>query len=179
MSSRRVQQPLETDRGLQIQSALSKDLMFADVVFTRSCSAAEVVERLIQATTTSVDAALYRFNNPRLSRALEDAARRGIRIRLVLDRAKYEETRATRQLLSTGRIPFRVLAGRQGSGSKMHHKFAILDGQAAVTGSYNWTLESEEQNYENLLIVREREPLETYLREFEALWAEASEAPRF
>ena len=151
--------------------------MPAEIVFTRAGSVAEVIERLIRASTGRIDAALYRLNNPRLAHALEDAARRGVRVRLLLDCNKFEESRATRELLSNGRIPFRVLYGRQGAGSKMHHKFAIFDGHTALTGSYNWTIESEDQNYENLLIVREREPLETYQREFEALWAEALEAP--
>ena len=55
----------------------------------------------------------------------------------------------------------------------MHHKFAILDGTVVVTGSYNWTLESEEQNYENVLVLREPELVKAYGPEFEALWAEA------
>ncbi len=150
--------------------------MSVEVIFTRSTCVAEVIERLLQGTRISVDAALYRFNNPRLARALEDAVRRGVRVRLVLDLNKYEESHTTQKILSDGRIPFRVLYGRQGPRSKMHHKFAILDGHTALTGSYNWTLESEEQNYENLIILREPAQLETYRQEFEALWSDAKEA---
>ena len=58
----------------------------------------------------------------------------------------------------------------------MHHKFAILDNHTVLTGSYNWTPESEEQNYENLLVLREPAQVEAYQREFEALW-EASREP--
>ncbi len=152
--------------------------MTTEVVFTRAHSAAEVIERLLHETTMSLDAALYRLNNQRLARALDGVARRGIRIRLVLDRSKYEETRATRQILSNGHLPFRLLCGRQGHGSKMHHKFVLLDDRILLTGSYNWTVESEEQNYENLLILREPEPIRTYRQEFEALWANAEEADR-
>jgi len=150
--------------------------MDTEVILTRGSSVAEVVERLIRETTTSVDAALYRLNNPRLVCALEDAIRRGVGVQLVLDRNKYEESRTTQELLANGRIPFRLLYGRQGRGTKMHHKFAILDGRRVLTGSYNWTLESEEQNYEGLLILREPEQVAIFHREFEALWAEA--APR-
>ena len=152
--------------------------MDAEVVLTRTCSGAELIARLIQATTSTIDAALYRFNNPRLARALEEAMQRGVHVRLVLDRGKYEETPATQELLANGHIPFRLLYGRQGRGSKMHQKFAILDSRTALAGSYNWSLESEEQNYESLLILRGREPLETFRREFEALWAAAAEIGR-
>ncbi len=151
--------------------------MPVEIFLTRTDSVAEVIERLIEATAWSLGAALYRFTSPRLARALEDAGRRGVRIRVVLDRNKYEESSSTRELLSGGRIPFRLLYGRRGAGSKMHHKFAILDGSVALTGSYNWTLESEEQNFENLIILREPELVEAYRQEFEALWAEAVNAP--
>lgn len=152
--------------------------MRTEVIFTRAESAAESIERMIQTTTVSVDAALYRFNNQRLARALDQAARRGIRIRLVLDRNKYEESRATQELLSDGRFPFRLTYGRQGPGSKMHHKFAILDGSTVLTGSYNWTLGSEQQNYENLLIFRQPEQIKLYVHEFEALWEQAEDIKR-
>jgi cardiolipin hydrolase len=149
----------------------------AELLLTRDGSLAEVIARLLAETTGSVDAALYRLNNPRLALALAGALGRGVRVRLVLDHNKYDESRATRELLSSRRIPFRLLYGRGGPGTKMHHKFALLDARTALTGSYNWTLESEEQNYESLLVLRAPEQLEIYRREFEALWAEAAEAP--
>lgn len=150
--------------------------MSGELILTRASSVAEAIERLIGESYRSVDAALYRLNNARLIAALESARKRGLRVRVVLDRIKYEESRSTRELLAGGRIPFRLSYGRRGPGSKMHHKFAILDGRTAITGSYNWTLESEEQNFENLLILDEPQHLEAYRREFEALWSEAEEA---
>jgi phosphatidylserine/phosphatidylglycerophosphate/cardiolipin synthase-like enzyme len=146
--------------------------MDAELLLTRSGSVAEAIERLIGASKTSIDAALYRLNHPRLVRALEAAVERGVRVRLVVDRNKYEETRATRELLAATAIPFRLRYGRQGPGSKMHHKFAIFDAQVATTGSYNWTLESEEQNCENLIVVREVELVEILQREFAVMWEE-------
>ncbi len=144
--------------------------MVTEVFMAREGSVADVVERMIERTTRSLDAALYRFDNSRLARALEKAVQRGVRIRLVVDRNKYEETAATRELLAKGCLPFRLLYGRQGRGSKMHHKFSILDNHTVVAGSYNWTLESEEQNYDHLLVLRDPELLGAYRREFEALW---------
>jgi phosphatidylserine/phosphatidylglycerophosphate/cardiolipin synthase-like enzyme len=154
------------------------NLMTPPVSFSRNCSVAELIGRLIQSTEVTLDAALYRFNNPQLAGALAQAARRGVSIRLVLDRGKYHSDPVTQRLLQAGPIPFRLLAGRPGPESKMHHKFAILDGRAAITGSYNWTLESEEENYENLLVLHGLEQLAAYRREFELLWEEAGAALR-
>ncbi len=148
--------------------------MTSDVFLTRAASAGGIIERLIGEAARSVDAALYRLNNPRLVAALEEAVDRGLRVRVVLDRNKYRQSRATRALLERSRFPFRLSYGRRGPGSKMHHKFAILDGRLALAGSYNWTVESEEQNYENLLLLDAPRHLEVYRGEFEALWEDAS-----
>ena len=88
--------------------------MTGEVLLTRTRSVAEVIERLIRASTTSVDAALYRFNSPRLARVLQEARQRGVQLRLVLDRGKYEETRTTRELLSRSSLAFRLMRGQQG-----------------------------------------------------------------
>lgn len=144
--------------------------MPANVLLTRTNSVTEAIERLLEAAGQSVEAALYRLNHPRLARALADAAARGVRVRLVLDRGKYEETRATRDLLAASRISFRLSDGRAGADSKMHHKFALLDGRTALTGSYNWTLESEDGNFENLVVLTEPAAVAVYQSEFEALW---------
>jgi phosphatidylserine/phosphatidylglycerophosphate/cardiolipin synthase-like enzyme len=147
-----------------------------EVLLTSLTSVAEAIQRLVRQTSTSLDAALYRFNSPRLARALEDALQRGVRLRLVLDRGKYAEAPSMREVLENHHLPFRLSAGRQGPGSKMHHKFAILDGQIVLTGSYNWTLESEEANFENLVVLRQPPAAEDYTREFERLWKLAGEA---
>lgn len=144
-----------------------------EVKFARSESVAEALMSLLRATSRSIDAALYRLNHPRLARALEEAVERGVRVRLVVDGNKYNESRATQELLARAIIPFRLAYGRRGPGSKMHHKFVILDQQTVLTGSYNWTLESEDENYENLVILEEAQPVEAYTREFEALWTGA------
>ena len=149
--------------------------MSIDIVLARNGSVGHRIEELIRGASASIDAALYRFNNPRLAEALAAAARRGVKARIVLDRNKYGESHSSRKLLAASSIPWRVLYGRQGAGTKMHHKFAIFDRQTAISGSYNWTLESEEQNYENLLVLRDEGKIRTFQEEFEALWEESCE----
>jgi len=141
-----------------------------EILFSRTSSVAATIEGFIRKNKSLFDAALYRFNNQRLARVLGEAGKRGTRIRLVLDRTRYEESEATQELMEVMGIPFRLVRGRQGPGSKMHHKFALIDDEIVLTGSYNWTLASEEQNYENLLILREPSHIREYKAEFEALW---------
>jgi phosphatidylserine/phosphatidylglycerophosphate/cardiolipin synthase-like enzyme len=152
----------------------------SEIIFTRSSSGAEVVEALMRSATSSIVAALYRLNNPRLASALNEAQARGVFIRVCLNNNDhYEENQAAQETLRGFGIPLRLLHGRSGAASKMHHKFAVIDWQTVVTGSYNWTLESEERNYENLVVLRDRRLVVPYAEEFEALWREgqASDLP--
>ena len=152
--------------------------MVRDVLFSREESVQAFIEQLIGTATTSVEAALYRMNNPALAHALEEAFQRGVRVRLVLDRNKFKEDGTTHQLLSEVSFPYRLLYGREGQGSKMHHKFALFDSSVALAGSYNWTIESERYNSENLLILRAPEQLQRFQGEFEELWKEGIEFRR-
>lgn len=139
-------------------------------LFTSEGSVASAIEQLLQEAHTSVDAAVYRITNPRLARALGRAQDRGLRVRLLVDRNKYEKTAATRELLAENSVPFRAIYGRKKKGSKLHHKFAVLDSHVLLTGSYNWTIESEEQNYDHMLIIRDPKLVIAYQHEFNRLW---------
>jgi phosphatidylserine/phosphatidylglycerophosphate/cardiolipin synthase-like enzyme len=145
-----------------------------EIKFARSESVADVIMSHLHEASRSIDGALYRFNHPGLAEAMEEVAERGVRIRLLVDGNKYKESRTTQELLSGATIPFRLAFGRQGRGSKMHHKFVIVDQQTVLTGSYNWTPDSEDENQENLVILRDAYSVDAYTQEFEALWAGAA-----
>lgn len=139
-------------------------------IFTSQASVARTIERLLMEARVSVDAALYRITNPRLARALGDARNRGLRVRLLVDRNKYQETAATQEILAENALPFQAIYGRKEKGSKLHHKFAVLDRHIVLTGSYNWTLDSEERNLDHILVLRDPRLVLAYQEEFERLW---------
>jgi cardiolipin hydrolase len=157
-------------------TAARESSQIAEAVFSRTHSIAEFIENLLASAQVSIDAALHRFNSQRLARALLDAHRRDVRIRLLTDRSKFGDSTATQKLLSNCGFPVRVTHGRDGEDSKMHHKFAVLDGRLVITGSYNWTFASEEENHENVVLLRDPKLVETYCHEFEALWPISDEA---
>jgi phosphatidylserine/phosphatidylglycerophosphate/cardiolipin synthase-like enzyme len=144
-----------------------------EVIFSRSSDASAWVERLVGEVQNSLDAAIYRFNHRGMYRLLNDAADRGVEVRLVIDRNKYEESDSIRELMVRPSFAVRLSYGRLGPGSKMHHKFAVMDRKTVVTGSFNWTTESEDQNFENLVLLREARQVDLYREEFETLWSDA------
>ncbi|MGH9432461.1 MAG: phospholipase D-like domain-containing protein [Terriglobia bacterium] len=144
-----------------------------EVIFSRSSKVSACIEKQVRELENSLDLAIYRFNHRGLYRVLDEAAERGIQVRLVIDRNKYRESGSIRELLARPSFAVRLSYGHLGPGSKMHHKFAVLDRKAVLTGSYNWTSESEDENFENLVLLRDARQAELYLEEFEALWSGA------
>lgn len=52
----------------------------------------------------------------------------------------------------------------------MHHKFAVFDGKALLTGSYNWTRSAATSNQENIIVSEDRSLVRHFERTFEQLW---------
>lgn len=65
------------------------------------------------------------------------------------------------------------------SGVQLHHKYAIIDADAAttqpkvITGSHNWTNRANNHNDENTLIIHSTNIANIFRQEFEARWCES------
>lgn len=55
-------------------------------------------------------------------------------------------------------------------GGLMHHKFCIIDKQRCLFGSFNWTINANEKNIEDVNISDDLSLVNSYLLEFKALW---------
>ena len=51
----------------------------------------------------------------------------------------------------------------------LHHKFAVIDGRYVVTGSYNWTLNAEQRNRENMVILDCPEMAQAFSAEWDSI----------
>ncbi|XGB43111.1 MAG: phospholipase D-like domain-containing protein [Nodosilinea sp. LVE1205-7] len=56
---------------------------------------------------------------------------------------------------------------------KLHHKFAVMDGETVITGSQNWSQAANYSNDENLLVISSARVATHYQREFERLYSQA------
>lgn len=52
----------------------------------------------------------------------------------------------------------------------MHHKFAIVDEETVLNGSFNWTKTAITGNHENLVISKDQYLLRAFRKEFDSLW---------
>lgn len=135
------------------------------------------IRREIDQAKKELLVAVYAFTNDDLADALVQAKKRGVTVQVVIDRefdAGNEKSKG--KFFEAQKIPLRRLAGlKPNSQSKetglMHQKFAIIDRQTILTGSYNWTHSADNLNDENLLLFRDAGPLaEDYRKAFFRLW---------
>ena len=58
---------------------------------------------------------------------------------------------------------------------KLHHKIAVIDNEAVITGSLNWRPSAAHRNDETLLVISSNPLAAQFTREMEQLWAGAEQ----
>ena len=124
------------------------------------------VAQLFQTARASADVCVFTITDDRVSGAILDAHRRGVKVRIVSDDEKSLDTGSDIDRLGAAGVPVRI----DRSPAHMHHKFAIFDRDLLVTGSYNWTRSAADYNAENLVILDDERLLGTFQGQFDKLW---------
>ena len=121
---------------------------------------------LFHAARRSVDICVFTITDNQLTREILASHSRGLKIRIVTDdETSQHKGSDTKQLEGAG-IPVRFDNDEQ----HMHNKFAVFDGTAVCTGSYNWTRTAAEHNLENIVVFHDPSICEKFSGEFERLW---------
>lgn len=120
----------------------------------------------------SIRVAMYSFTSSSLARALVDAARRGVEVTIVGD-AHQMSIGASEGVNSILRSEpsIRYVRGdnRLGNYSSVHHKYAVVDDEVVLAGSFNWTAQANRYNDENLIVVKSKRLAARFVRDFAAL----------
>ncbi|MDA8427589.1 MAG: phospholipase D family protein [Treponema sp.] len=141
-----------------------------DLGFSPGRSSLAVVRKAIAAARSTLLVAAYEFTSRDLAEALEAAAHRGVKVRIVADWKAANDRYSQIRVLAAAGIPVRL----DKRYAIFHHKFMVIDGDSVETGSFNYTYAAVERNAENALVIWHARPLaEAYGREWERLWEEA------
>lgn len=124
----------------------------------------------IKGAQSSVKICVFTISDDRITQAIKQAHRNGIKVKILTDNEKLYDKGSDIKELSLAGIPTRI----DNTANHMHHKFAILDNQTVLTGSYNWTRSAALYNHENLIITNEKTIVTDFCREFDRLWNEMS-----
>jgi phosphatidylserine/phosphatidylglycerophosphate/cardiolipin synthase-like enzyme len=125
------------------------------------------VIKVIESARTSLDIAVYSLTDNSFREAILGCHKRGVRVRLLADE---EQTRT----------PGSDVAWLRGKGVEVrttgspehlfHHKFIVIDGVAALTGSLNLTRQASRMNWENVILLEGGDIAREFTTEFERLW---------
>ena len=139
---------------------------FIQVSFSRVDDTSSLIRKWIGRANSTIDVAVYSFTQDSLADALVSARDRGVAVRVIMDSGTISDSGSEYSRLKRLGISIKT----DSSTGLMHDKFFLIDGRVVGTGSYNWTGSAEDDNAENLLIVRSAILVGRYLNEFNALW---------
>ena len=137
----------------------------ATVAFSPHGGATELVIQTINEARASVRLAGYGFTSYPIANALDAACIRGVSVRLVLDKSQIN-SRAARGLKC-------ALVRYDSEYRIMHSKYLVIDGITLETGSFNYTKSAENNNAENVLVLRNSPVIRQYIANFDKLWGES------
>ena len=142
----------------------------------------------LEQANTSVDLALFVFSEQELADILE-SKQPSVKIRGLIDEEfifrYYSEALdmlgtalPNKCKYETANNPWQQPLNTIGTanlvpGDKLHHKFAIIDNQAVITGSQNWSAAGNYNNDEAVLIVENSTVAQHFQQEFERLYQDA------
>lgn len=147
-----------------------------EVFFSPNGGARDAILKELTGAKSNIDVAMYVLTDRELSKALVSAQKRGVNVRVILDSKSAEEIGYSKHyFLCERNVEVRLDYTHRTYEDKhegiMHNKFAIIDNQILITGSYNWTHSAEKLNDENLLIIKESETLiRKFTDAFTKLW---------
>jgi len=117
----------------------------------------------------SIHILIYSFTLDSVSEALIAAYKRGVEVKIVLEREQLNDYSEYYKLKNAG-----IEVKLDSNPALMHDKVAIIDGKIVITGSYNWSSSAETKNNENMIIIKSIELAKIYEEEFQKIWQQST-----
>jgi phosphatidylserine/phosphatidylglycerophosphate/cardiolipin synthase-like enzyme len=129
-----------------------------EIYFSPKGGCTEAIVREIGAAQKTILVQAYSFTSPNIADALMKARKRGIDIKVILDRSNETDKYSAAVFLLNNDIPPLLDDDHQIA----HNKIMIIDGNVVITGSFNFTKQAENGNAENLLVIRDSDIAKKY-----------------
>ncbi|PPI88322.1 endonuclease (plasmid) [Candidatus Pantoea edessiphila] len=144
-----------------------------EIGFSPGHTANKIVLKAIENSKDSIFVAAYSFTSKPIALALLKAHKRGVNVRLVVDKKSNTGRYTAVTYLVNHFIPVRF----NDRYAIMHNKFMIIDSNSVETGSFNYTQSAALRNAENIIYIKNRTDIAgKYRKEFHRLWQEGIEA---
>lgn len=140
--------------------------------FSPSPQAVNLIGRTISKAEQSIDVAAYSFTSYKIAAALIEAHKRGVTVRVLLDKGQGKRHYKAIEEMQEAGIPIRINRHY----AIMHNKYIIIDGKTVETGSFNYTQNAEKRNAENVVVIKNNKTLaKKYMMNWQKLWDEGEE----
>lgn len=113
------------------------------------CTAAVIRE--LNSAKDAVLVQAYSFTSAPIAQALVAAHRRGVDVRVILDKSQRTQRYSSATFLAHAGVQVLIDVAH----AIAHNKTMVIDRKVVLTGSFNFTRAAEEKNAENLLIIRD------------------------
>lgn len=150
-----------------------------DVAFSPNGGVTNMITSEIGQAKQSVQVQAYSFTSNEIIQALIQAKKRGVDVRIILDKSNVEggsddkespREKKEKDLLNS-LVDNGVLLKVDSDFQIAHSKIMIIDGKDVITGSFNFTYSAEHNNAENCLILRDNKALaDQYMKNWQWRW---------
>ncbi len=127
----------------------------------------ELIISAVASAKNEIVIAVYTFTSRQLAYALANAVKRGVDVKVILDGDMASDRYSILSILRRNGVNLTI---ESNPASIMHNKYAVIDTQTVITGSYNWTKSANISNYENIVIIKSPSLASSYRSNFEKLW---------
>jgi phosphatidylserine/phosphatidylglycerophosphate/cardiolipin synthase-like enzyme len=138
------------------------------ILFSPEDNAIAHILPYIQSAQTSIRFMAFTFTHDELGAAMLERARAGVSVSGVFETVGSDSQYSEMIPLFCAQVPVR----QDGNSQFMHHKVIIIDNEIVVTGSLNFTANADQDNNENVIILRNKDIAALYLQEFNRIWSQ-------
>jgi phosphatidylserine/phosphatidylglycerophosphate/cardiolipin synthase-like enzyme len=160
-----LQGQLEKLRNSSLNLQQATDTVILGVYFSPRGGGEKQVIRWIDRANSTVHVLIYSFTDDAIGDAVLRAYQRGVEVKIVLEKTQVSKYSEYWRLRAAG-----VPARNDTNPSLMHDKVAVIDGSIVLTGSFNWSDAAENDNNENLVVLRGSNLAREYENEFQKIW---------
>ncbi|TXH38763.1 MAG: phospholipase D family protein [Rhodospirillaceae bacterium] len=132
--------------------------------FTPGGACTQLIVNAISSAKHDIRVQAYSFTSAPIAKALADAHRRGVDVKVILDKSQATAKYTGATYLQNAGVPVAI----DYKVAIAHNKVMVIDGSTVITGSFNFTKAAQERNAENLLVIRDAELARQYLANWQS-----------
>ncbi len=141
-----------------------------EVVFSPNQGATAAIIKALSEARSSILVSAYSFTSQDLAKALLEAKKRQVMVKLILDKLQMSQRYSSSRFFINQGFELRIDVKH----AIYHNKVMIIDNKTVITGSFNFTKAAESKNAENLLIIRDNPQLaNAYTQNWWFHWGQA------